>query len=123
MLGLLAGSEEYKFGQLGTGLSWLRLYTVRNVVFESLVEFYSELASVFLSVWHVLPITQFTYRKGLGTYDAILCVAPTLQSALEMLQEAEWFRSTSVLLLTGSTIKGFSSSSALWESEVQCCLS
>ena len=36
----------------------------------------------------VLPTTQFAYRKGLGTYDALLCVAHSLQSALEMGQEA-----------------------------------
>ena len=35
-----------------------------------------------------LPTTQFAYRKGLGTCDALLCVAHTLQSALEMGQEA-----------------------------------
>ena len=34
------------------------------------------------------PTTQFAYRKSLGTCDAILCVAHTLQSALEMGQEA-----------------------------------
>ena len=32
----------------------------------------------------VLPTTQFSYMKGFGTCDAILCVAHTLQSALEM---------------------------------------
>ena len=36
----------------------------------------------------VLPTTQFAYRKGLGTCDALLCVAHTLQSALESAQEA-----------------------------------
>ena len=36
----------------------------------------------------VLPTTQFAYRKGLGTCDAILCVAHTLQNALEIGQEA-----------------------------------
>ena len=36
----------------------------------------------------VLPTTQFAYRKGLGTCDALLCVAHTLQSALELGQEA-----------------------------------
>ena len=36
----------------------------------------------------VLPTTQFTYRKGLGTCDSLLCVAHSLQSALEMGQEA-----------------------------------
>ena len=36
----------------------------------------------------VLPTTQFAYRKGLGTCDALLCVAHTLQNALGMGQEA-----------------------------------
>ena len=33
----------------------------------------------------VLPTTQFAYRKGLGTCDALLCVFHTLHSALERL--------------------------------------
>ena len=33
-------------------------------------------------------IIQFAYRKDLGTCDALLCVAHTLQNALEMGQEA-----------------------------------
>ena len=37
----------------------------------------------------VLPTTQFAYRKGLGTYDALLCVSHILQSALESGQEAK----------------------------------
>ena len=36
----------------------------------------------------VLPTTQFAYRKGLGTCDALLCVSHTLQSALESGQGA-----------------------------------
>ena len=36
----------------------------------------------------MLPTTQFTYGKGIGTCDALLCVAHTLQCALEMGQEA-----------------------------------
>ena len=36
----------------------------------------------------VLPTTQFAYRKGLGTCDALMCVSYTLQSALENGQEA-----------------------------------
>ena len=35
----------------------------------------------------MLPTTQFAYRKGLGTCDALLCVSHTLQSALESGQE------------------------------------
>ena len=36
----------------------------------------------------VLPTTQFAYRKVLGTYDALLRMSHTLQSALESGQEA-----------------------------------
>ena len=36
----------------------------------------------------VLPTTQFAYRKGLGTCDALLCESHTLQSTLESGQEA-----------------------------------
>ena len=36
----------------------------------------------------VLPTTQFAYRKGFGTCDALLCVAHTIKSALETGQEA-----------------------------------
>ena len=31
----------------------------------------------------MLPITQFSYQKGLGTCDALSCMSHTLQSALE----------------------------------------
>ena len=36
----------------------------------------------------MLPITKFTYRKGLGTCDAPLCVSNILQSLFESWQEA-----------------------------------
>ena len=36
----------------------------------------------------VLTTTQFDYRKGLGTCDALLCVFHKLQSAFERGQEA-----------------------------------
>ena len=36
----------------------------------------------------VFPTTQFGYQKGLGTCDTLLCMAHTLQSALESGQEA-----------------------------------
>ena len=42
----------------------------------------------FMEVRGVLPTTQFAYRKGLVTCDALFCVAHTLQNALEMGQEA-----------------------------------
>ena len=70
----------------------------------------------------VLPTTQFAYRKGFDTYDALLCVSHTPQSALESWQRPGLCRSTSALPLTGSTIREFSISSALWVLEVLCCL-
>ena len=36
----------------------------------------------------MLPTTQFAYRKGLGTCDALLFVSHILQSSLESGQEA-----------------------------------
>ena len=36
----------------------------------------------------VLLTTQFAYRKGLGTCDALLCMTHTLSSALESGREA-----------------------------------
>ena len=36
----------------------------------------------------VLKTTQFAYWNGLGTFDALLCVSHTLQSAVESRQEA-----------------------------------
>ena len=36
----------------------------------------------------MLPTTQFAYREGLGTCDALLCMSHTLQSALGSEQEA-----------------------------------
>ena len=36
----------------------------------------------------MLPTTQFAYRKGLRTCDALLCVAHSLQNTFEMGQQA-----------------------------------
>ena len=54
-------------------------------VFEHLV---SVRLGRFMERSGVLPTTQFAYRKGLSTYDALLCVPHALQSALESGQEA-----------------------------------
>ena len=65
---------------------------------------------------------QFADRNGLGTCDAF-CVGHTPYRVLwRWGRRREWFKSTSVQLLTGPTIRGFSWSSALWELEVLCCL-
>ena len=70
----------------------------------------------------VLPTTQFAYRKGLGTCDALLCVSHTMQSALESGQEARIVQIASVQPLIGSTFWAFSISFALWVLEVLSCL-
>ena len=59
--------------------------SVLSKVFERLV---SVRFGRFMKRSGVLPTTQFAYRKGLGTCDALLCVSRTLQSALENGQEA-----------------------------------
>ena len=55
------------------------------MVFERLV---SVRLGRFVKRSGVLPTTQFAYRKGLGTCDALSYVSHTLQSALETAQEA-----------------------------------
>ena len=59
--------------------------SVLSKVFERLV---SVRLGRFMELSGVLPTTQFTYRKGLGTCDEVLCVSHTLQSVLESGQEA-----------------------------------
>ena len=58
---------------------------ILSKVFEHLV---SVRLGRFMECRGVLPTTQFAYRKGLGTCDALLRVAHTLRSALERGQEA-----------------------------------
>ena len=70
----------------------------------------------------MLPTTQFAYRRGLGTCDALLCVSDKVQSALESGLEARVVQMTSVQPLIRSTIGVFSISSALWVLEVLCCV-
>ena len=48
---------------------------VLSKVFERLV---SVRLGRFIELSGVLPTTQFAYRKGLGTCDALLCVSHTL---------------------------------------------
>ena len=55
-------------------------------VFERLVSVH---LGQFMECSGVLPITQFAYRKGLDTCDALLCMSHTLQSGLESGQEAQ----------------------------------
>ena len=63
----------------------ISLTPVLSKVFERLV---AVCLGRFMEHCGVLPTTQFAYRKGLGTCDALLCVSHTLQSALESGQEA-----------------------------------
>ena len=58
----------------------ISITSVLSKVFEHLVSVHLER---FMEHSGVLPTTQFAYRKGLGTCDALLCVSHTLQSALE----------------------------------------
>ena len=57
------------------------LTPILSKVFERLV---SVRLGRFMEFRGVLPTTQFAYRKSLGTCDALLCVAHTLHSDVEM---------------------------------------
>ena len=72
--------------------------------------------------WGVLPTTQFAYRKGLGTCDALLCVSHTLQNALESGQEARIVQIDFSAAFDRVNHQGISISSALWVLDVLCCL-
>ena len=63
----------------------ISITSVLSKVFERLV---SVCLGQFMERSGVLPTTQFAYRKGLGICDALLCISHTLQSALELGQEA-----------------------------------
>ena len=63
----------------------ISLTHILSKVFEHLV---SVRRGHFMEFRGVLPTTQFAYRKGLGSCDALLCVTHTLQSALEIGQDA-----------------------------------
>ena len=88
---------------------------VLSKVFERLV---AVRLGRFMEHCGVLPTTQFAYRKGLGTCDALLCVSHTLQSALESRQEARIVQ----IDFSAAFIREFSIGSALWVSEVLCYL-
>ena len=62
----------------------ISIISVVSKVFEHLVSVRLER---FMERSGGLPTTQFSYREGLGTCDALLCVSHTLQSALESGQE------------------------------------
>ena len=58
----------------------ISIMSVLSKVFELLV---SVRLGRFMEPSGVHPTTQYAYRKGLGTCDALMCVSHTLQSALE----------------------------------------
>ena len=63
----------------------ISITSVLSKVFEHLV---SVRLGRFMEPSGGLPTTQFVYRKGLGTCDALLCLSHRLQRALESGQEA-----------------------------------
>ena len=62
-----------------------RITSVLSKVFEHLV---SVRLGQFMERSGVIRTTQFAFRKGKGTCDALLCVSHTLQSVLKSGQEA-----------------------------------
>ena len=63
----------------------ISITSVLSKVFERLV---SVRLGRFMERSGVLPTTQFAYRRGLGTCDALLCVSHTLQNPLDSGQQA-----------------------------------
>ena len=76
----------------------------------------------FMECSGVLLTTQFAYRKGLGTCDALRCVSHTLQSALESGQEARIVQIDFSAAFDRVNHLCIPISSALWVLEVLSCL-
>ena len=91
------------------------------MVFERLV---SVRLGQFMESSGVLPTTQFVYRKGLGTCDALLCVSHTLQRALERGQEARIVQIDFSVDFDRVNHQGilYTVSSVLWVLGDLCCL-
>ena len=68
----------------------------------------------------VLPTTQFAYRKGLGTCDALLCISHTLQSVLESGQEARIMQIDFRAAFDRVNLQGILYGLSLWVLEVLC---
>ena len=86
--------------------------SIKSVLFKVFERLVSVHLGLFMECNGVLPTTQFAYRKGLGTCDALLCMSHTLGLC----------RLISVQPLIGLTIRASSIGSALWVLEVLCCL-
>ena len=89
-------SSSIAAGQLQTNFLIYGLIFVITDQFPILSKVLHCLVSVHLGQFmegrDVLLTTQFTYRKGRGTCDALLCVAHTFQRALETGQEPSIFQ-------------------------------
>ena len=70
----------------------------------------------------VLPTTQFAYRIGLCTCDALLCVSHTLQSALESGKEARIVQIDFSEAFDRVNQQEIWCKFVLWVLEVLCCL-
>ena len=97
----------------------ISLTPMLSKVFECLV---SVRLGRFMKCRGVLPTTQFAYRKGLCTCDALLCVAHPLQSALEIGQEARIVQIDFSAAFDRVNHQGILFKPVLWELEVQRCL-
>ena len=97
----------------------ISITSVLSQVFESLL---SVRLGRFIECIGVLPTTQFAYRNGQGTCDALLYLFHSLLSALENWQEVRIVQIDLSADFYGLTIGAFSIGWALWVLEALCCL-
>ena len=97
----------------------ISITSVLSKVFEGLV---SVRLGRFMERSGVLPTTQFTYRKGLGTCDALLSLSHTLQSALKSGQEVRILQIDLGAAFDRVNHQEFCISFVLWLLEVLYCL-
>ena len=75
-------------GPQSSSVAYYRQISITSVVSKVFEHLVSVCLGRFIEYNGVLATTQFAYRKGLGTCDALLCMSHTLQSALESGKEA-----------------------------------
>ena len=73
---------------LSSSVANYRPISITSVLYKISEHLVSVCLGRFMECSGVLPTTQFSNRKGLGTSDALLYVSHTLQSALESGQDA-----------------------------------
>ena len=114
--------HPYSKGSPSFSVANYRPISITSVLYKVCERLVSVRLERFMERSGVLPTTQFVYRKGLGTCDALLCCLVHCKVHWRDGRRLGSCRLISAQPLIGSTIREFCISSVLWLLEVLCCL-